>query len=183
LLGASYIVSRYFFRWLQLPERIGNLILALPVLLLIAAGITKGSLAHFAVIRTSEERSYFAAERWARANTPPDSMFYVPGEVGFSIYSRRPVWWDHWQSSGPLWEPSFYQLWACRARVATVANSLPEIGKMSVDANIDYLVLNKTKYKLSNIAGFDRAFENNDYTIFKRTAQKVDRPLCPDVSE
>ena len=56
---------------------------------------------------------------WAKANTPPDSLFLNPVEKGrenavFDTVSHRAVWVD-WKRGGVIvWYPSYYKVWRQR---------------------------------------------------------------------
>jgi hypothetical protein len=135
----SVLAPRVRLPWLAGSAR--GPALASPIFLLIGFGIAKGAATHFSVTRTPEEQEYIAAQIWARANTAPDTVFYAPKDNGFSLYSRRPIWWEPSQTPAVMWDPSYYQLWRCRSRAAEAANSLEGVIELGVNANIEFLVL------------------------------------------
>jgi hypothetical protein len=92
--------------------------------------------------------AFLEAQRWARAHTPPDSLFLQPDEQlrpnltpSFWTLSRRPAWVDWRMGAAVHWQPSFYPLW--HQRMAEVA-ALPDVAAKLAYARaqgIPYLVL------------------------------------------
>jgi hypothetical protein len=81
--------------------------------------------------------AFFELQRWARAATPPDSLFLQPKAQlrpnltpSFWTFSRRPAWVDWRQGAAAFWLPDFYWLW--RQRMTEVL-ALPD-----VDAKLAY---------------------------------------------
>ena len=92
--------------------------------------------------------AFLEAQRWARAHTPPGSLFLQPAEQlrpnltpSFWTLSRRPAWVDWRMGAAVHWQPAFYPLW--HQRMAEVA-ALPDVAAKLAYARtkgIAYLVL------------------------------------------
>jgi len=155
--------------------------LVAPILLLMAAGMVREAIAHFGVARSPELKDFRAAEFWARANTPIDTMFFTmtPRGVEFSMFSRRPVWWGHDQGAAVLWMPSYYKTWTCRTNAITVAERTGQMDALLNHANVDYVIVERpSDWPLPR--SFVPVFQNSHYSVLERSVPKVNAPLCPD---
>lgn len=167
-------------RSLTIPMRLRHATLAAPILVLLCAGFVRGALAGFGVTQTAEQRDFIAAQAWARTNTPRDAMFYDPNEreFGFSLFSRRPLWWDPSQGGAVPWTPAWYRTWSCRRGLVAAARTPQERDRLAIEANIDYLVLDPGA--ASQWAGFDSVYRNGHFILARRSTPKVATRLCPD---
>ncbi|MDZ3833326.1 MAG: hypothetical protein U0S50_16140 [Sphingopyxis sp.] len=110
--------------------------------LLIVAGFANGLRDAFSPSPTAAQIDFLAAQRWARANAPPDALFLPLGvEDGFALFSRRPVWWEESQGAAVLWQPSFYPIWSSRKAALQGLSGSTEIESFARREGIAYLVV------------------------------------------
>jgi hypothetical protein len=176
LVPASFLLPRILR--LAIPESVRRALPAALIAALVCSGFVRGALADFGVVRTAEQKDFLAIQLWARLNTPRDAMFYVPNEkeFGFSLFSRRPVWWDASQGGAVPWAPAWYNTWSCRRHLVALARTAQERDRLALDANIDYLVLDGGTE--SQWAGFKTAYRNGHFIVARRSAPRVATRLC-----
>ncbi|MFV0623563.1 hypothetical protein ACBY01_06080 [Sphingomonas sp. ac-8] len=110
--------------------------------LLMAAGFAKGARDGFAPSPSAEQRNFTAAQRWARLHTPRDAPFLaVSVPDGFTLFSRRPVWWEQSQGAAVLWQPDFLPLWSERRAALAAATPPHAIVALTRREGVAYLVV------------------------------------------
>lgn len=138
---------------------LGGLVTALMLL-----GLSSGVRDRCSPMPTAQQRDFLDAQRWARANTLPDSAFLPIGvNDGFALMSRRPVWWESSQVAAILWQPSFYSLWSCRQAALEKAVDPSDILDLSRREGIPYIVTNATD--VHRFANVPLVFRNDHYVI------------------
>ncbi len=92
--------------------------------------------------------SFLAAQRWARAATPPGSLFLAPDwqlraslTPAFWTLSRRPVWVDWRQGAAVQWQPAFYPQWRDRMAAVAALSGVERKLDYARAEGIDYLIL------------------------------------------
>lgn len=151
----------------MLPRYLGDYGLAAIVLALVLVGFVNGARSSFAPRLNGDQADYLEAERWARANTPRDAVFVTPFNGGFSLLSRRVVWWDTVQHGAIPWDASLYQTWRCR-RDKLRGTDAEGLSATMNEENIGYLVLPRSRYRAFDYATFPIAYENQSYLILAR---------------
>lgn len=154
---------------------------AASVFVMAAAGLAKGAQAGFAVQHSAETQAFLSAEAWARANTPPDTMFdfWRRDRDGFSLFSRRPIWWEAAQIAGALWEPALYPIWQCRSTAIEAARSDEAREDVALRANVEYLIYRNGPNQ-PVLRHFVPAYANATFGIARRGPPKSADPLCPE---
>ena len=92
--------------------------------------------------------AFLEVQRWARAATPPHSLFLQPdeqlvpnGTPSFWTLSRRPAWIDWRMGAAAHWLPDYYWLWHERMAEARALESVAEKLAYAREHAIPYLVL------------------------------------------
>lgn len=92
--------------------------------------------------------SFLSAQRWARSETAPGSLFLAPdwqleGNLtpSFWTLSRRPVWVDWRQGAAVHWSPGFYPQWQERMQQARALGSVAEKLAFARGVGIAYVIL------------------------------------------
>lgn len=174
------VVEKYFSYYSKI-----SIITLIPVItffsLTIIAGVQtvqRGGL----LVRSPEEDAFIEAQKWARANTPIDTLFLPINADNFSIFSRRPIWVDWKQGAVAMWSPHLYRMWSERHNALKNLNSMADAIDLAQRESIKFIVINKnktseenksvqeTKEKIFNdVSGFREkiVFENNFYQIFR----------------
>jgi hypothetical protein len=149
------------------PQISAAVAIGVPAALLLAAGLAQGLVRGFTASPGSVLRDFVEAQRWARAETLPGTVFVSPDAPGgFAVLSRRPVWWEHLQASAELWAPGFYDLWACRR--ARLADLSPDaLFRVMAKEGIGYAVLSTARVRQSDFGAFDVAFTSPNWTVLR----------------
>ena len=105
------------------------------------------------------------AQKWARENTPPHTVFLTIGFSNFSILSRRPVWMDEKQHSMVIWSPETYSLWKTRWDLMKDISSIEEAHNLAIAENIKFVVFLKEFIPPDSIAKKCISYENDNYWI------------------
>jgi hypothetical protein len=92
----------------------GIKILFVVVGVLMLYGLVLFSVRGFVPHRNALYNNGIAVQRWARLNTPPETLFYSHNYDGFSTLSRRPVWWSWKEGAAVMWAPWFHEQWDTR---------------------------------------------------------------------
>jgi hypothetical protein len=144
------------------------------------AGCAKGYRDGFSIERSPANRDFIAAEEWARTHTPANALFLVIRKhVGFSLFSRRPVWWDHSQGAAVMWSPNFYTVWSCRQRLTATAAQHGDWDDLALKSNADFVLRGSADGKIE-LTHFVTRYHNAHYSILQRHAPKNNRPPCPE---
>ena len=151
------------------------------VFTLIAVGLAKGTMAGFSITSTASQRDFAEAQRWARSHMAVDAMV-LPLDVpdGFSLFARRPVWWEVSQGAAVLWMPSFYSLYACRSRALAEARTPAQRLELAITASIDYLVVTTENTAAMQGPSFVPVYRNVHYVILRNDNARPASPLCRD---
>lgn len=164
-------------------EVTGLRVIAALLLVLVPAGLLRGAASGFAVSRDGRETDFLAAQRWARANTAPGTMFMAPDAAGFSLFSRRPVWLDQAQHAAVLWQPGFYPMWRCRADAMAQANTLGGLQGLMQQAGVAFAVIRADRYAQGAEGSFPAVYQNRHWVIIEAPAAAQLHPshglLCP----
>ncbi len=165
-IGLSLLILSPLIARLRGFDRLARLGLAALVPALMLLGGLSGARAGFAPDPSAQQRDFLAAQHWARRNTPPDTMFLpIHVEDGFSLLSRRPVWWEESHGAAALWQPSYYPIWSRRGTMLDAASSEPVLLDLARREQIAYLVVPSAEaHRFANIP---TAFRNEHYAILK----------------
>jgi hypothetical protein len=167
-LGATLV-----FLWLPrsraevLARHSAPSILALIVAAMVMAGAVRAYQTGFGASHSKDARNYRDAQEWARINTKPGALFYVPGRDGFSLFSRRPVWWEHAQLAAVLWAPDFYSVFKTRRALALQHTDGPALVTLARTQSIKYLVLPVASFSAHAYSPFEVAYANESYVILR----------------
>ncbi|HKY95087.1 MAG TPA: hypothetical protein VJL84_07255 [Kiloniellales bacterium] len=112
---------------------------------------------------------FLAAQRWARAETPPGSVFLAPESQlrpnlvpSFWTLSRRSVWVDWRMGAGAHWLPDFYWLWHERmAETAALGDAEAKLAYARAKG-IDYVILEQATPAQSGVV-----YANEHYTVLE----------------
>lgn len=164
--GASMLVlAPMLARFRAIPPLARAGLVAL-VPLLIAAGFANGVRTGFAPNPTEAQRDFLAAQRWVRTHTPRDALIMtVEVDDGFSLFSRRPVWWEQSQGAAVLWQPSFLPVWRSRKAALEAASTPQEIAALARREKVAYLVVPSAK--AASFAGGAPAYANAHIAVIR----------------
>lgn len=166
--------------------RVAKVGLAGLVLILMLLGLLNGAKDHFAPAPSPQQHDFLAAQRWAREHTPPDTMFLPVGvDDGFSLMSRRPVWWEESHAAAVLWQPAFYPLWSCRKAALASAVDGQDLVELSRRNGIAYIIASTGE--AHRFAPALPAYRNAHYAILRVDGAPLAKkpgarpqPTCPD---
>ncbi|MEL7729838.1 hypothetical protein AAG612_09890 [Citromicrobium bathyomarinum] len=114
--------------------------------LMSAAGFANGVRHDFAPNPTEQQRDFREAQDWARVHTAIDAQFLPIGvEDGFSLFSRRTVWWEESQGAAVLWRPSFLPIWSSRKAALQAASTPEEIVALARREGVSFLIVPSTE--------------------------------------
>jgi len=151
--------------WMGMPSGVGLMGMAVGVLVII--GFTQNFRQGFDFPRWPKDEDWYAAQAWARENTPPETMFYSPDRFAFSTMSRRPVWWSANQGAAVMWQPAFFEQWNARRLRAEAAVSMADLVELAKEENIRYLVVERQRIEKEKADGIAPGYCNNSYCIVK----------------
>jgi hypothetical protein len=160
-IGLAPIVGQFLAR-----RRVQFLRFVLTSLVLgfVVSGLMAGAKAGFWINNNRDLRDFLDAQRWARAHTPPGTLFYSPDAFGFSLFSRRPVWWDASQMVAVLWAPELLSLLKSRHDKARFVNKPSEFLALVESEKIAFLVLRVSKRR-QELPSLEVVFKNQSYVI------------------
>ena len=141
------------------------LLIGLCVVVVAALGLVRAPRSGFDFPRWDKDEAWFDAQAWARANTPPDTVFYAPDRFGFAALSRRPVWWDANQGAAVMWEPGYYPEWETRRNLARAARGLADLVRLARDEQFRYLVLECAGFESTPDPRISIRYRNDHYCI------------------
>ncbi len=147
-------------------------ILGISAVVLLAVGVTLAQRhrAGFDFPRWPADELWFDAQVWARANTPPDTLFYAPDRFGFATMSRRPVWWDANEGAAVMWSPAFYDEWNLRGKLAERAKAANGLIELARSEGIEFLVLDCQR--MTSLQGVEVRYSNERYCIAEVVASR-----------
>lgn len=150
------------------------------VLALMLLGLANGARDRFAPDPTPQQRDFLAAQQWARGHVPPDTMILAADvDDGFSLMSRRPVWWEPSYAAAILWQPAYFPLWSCRkAAIERAATPRDKIA-LARREGIAFIVTNASQ--ADEYSPASPVFRNAHYAILEMEdgGKAGDRPAAP----
>ena len=120
-----------------------------------------------------QNENWIGLQRWARANTPPDTMFLQTRDVyefGFSVHSRRPIWVDNFMGAAIGWQPDYAEEWQARREDISKLKKLPELLAYARSNDVSYLVVGKKFLSKAKEQGLQPVIENNQFAILEIAA-------------
>lgn len=138
---------------------------AASVVLILATGTALMCQAGLGSAPDTKLDDFKAAQIWARASTPPGTLFQSLHANGFATLSRRPVWFDHTQGAAVMWDPAFYQEWEQRRRLIRNAKTPEELAALARSEGISYLVVESRQAVALEALGLKPVYRNRTFTI------------------
>ncbi|MEP7312998.1 MAG: hypothetical protein ABI859_10470 [Pseudomonadota bacterium] len=135
------------------------------VVMLSVVGVTQAAKRGFDFPRWPTHDDWYDAQSWARENTPPDTVFYAPGLLGFSVLSRRPVWYDENEGAAVMWVPPLFAEWNGRRLLAEAANTLTDVVVLARSEGVRFLVVKRNSFDGEVVPGLTRSYCNSEYCI------------------
>ena len=168
LFGLGFAALAVAPVWARIPHAgtlaTACLVALVPVLMLL--GLARGAADGFAPAPTDRQRDFAAAQAWARKYTPPDTMFMPLGvEDGFSLLSRRPVWWEESYAAAILWQPGFYPQWERRRELLARATTPQEVVNLAGREGAPFVIASAEAAR--GLKGVARPYENASYAILR----------------
>ncbi len=156
---------------------------ALAALLLITFGLSGFSnfISSRSLSSLSEHQtSWFAAQRWARANTPRDAMFLTPPrQNAFATLSRRPVWVDWKSGAASMWWPDYYPVWSRRLKQVRSLETLKEWAGYAQTNDIDFIVFAVDTLDEAEVELTPFIYRNRHYGIAEAAAVSSGEKTLP----
>lgn len=107
------------------------------------------------------------AQKWARENTVPHTIFLPVGETNFPTFSRRPVWVDKKLGETAFWAPEIFLEWLPRFIQLEEIDSVESARTLAIRERIEYIVFNREVVEIDTEYERCIVFENNSYWIMK----------------
>lgn len=161
LLAAALVAS-----WAPEPLRpVWDVAVAIAAVVLAVAGLATTPPRGFDFRRWDKDEAWLEAQAWARATSPPGTVFYAPDRFGFAALSRRPVWWDHNQGAAVMWSPAYFAEWSSRRELAVGATDLPALARLAREQRFRYLVRECREFEGDASMEFVIRYRNAVYCI------------------
>lgn len=165
LVGAHAVFAVSPARWVPTS----GLAMTLGAAALAAVGLAQSRQRGLDFPRWDKDEAWFDVQAWARAHTPPDTVFYAPDRFGFATLSRRPVWWDHNQGAAVMWSPAYYAEWAHRREQALRASDAATLAVMARAQGIRYVVRECREFDGGESGHFAVTYRNDVYCVAEPT--------------
>ncbi|MCC6470267.1 MAG: hypothetical protein IT563_18245 [Alphaproteobacteria bacterium] len=113
---------------------------------------------------------WMAAQRWARTNTAPDTLFLALTDnhlSSFATFSRRPSWFDSKLGATVMWAPEFYPTWAYRSEATRRITSWVDICKLAASEDAGYIVVAVQRARDLGAPIREAVYANDNFLIFR----------------
>lgn len=117
--------------------------------------------------KPEDAAAYREAQLWARQNTEPHTVFLPIKIIGFSAWSRRPVWIERSTGAMIMWAPENHEFWSKRVKKMRAMETVGDAMTLAREEDIPYIVLKKSRTMMDPDFSHCIEFENFNYIILK----------------
>ncbi len=164
-----FVLSLALVHWrpvFKITSGLSTALIALTLIVFCGASLSKFAQTRSLSNLTRHQVSWISAQRWARTNTAPDSLFLTPpGQNAFATLSRRPVWVDWKSGATSMWWPDYYATWNRRLDEIESLETLADWSTYADAHDINFIVFAVDNLEETEIELVPFVYRNRYYGI------------------